>query len=351
MSEKDTNGSGQDEAPRTSRFERLTKILDVASKVVAAGAIAAVSWVAANYESKVSSISLLSQREQAESNLSATMFSNLIDPILGNPPAGTDIDPDRNRVLIELLTLNFHHVFEFKPLLLDIDQKLAEQSESEGRNSLESIARRVIDRQFSMLRAAATSMRAPIIPPRTISFYVDGIEDNILEMTDLCHVGAIEDPAPYYPYLPYEGVEDLAGEDGEGASDIVCIASANDKYLVTVSLSAIDWKKKNVSVTVGVIGQDRRPEPPQCDGAVDLFGPKWCRKLSETDFTLTQFDFPLTDNAVIDPEHRFALVLWDMTEDDPSVVLKFVWFPAGFITARERPLHFQEIRSVLGLKN
>ena len=121
------------------------------------------TWLATSYESKLTAVTLISEREQAESRLRASMFNNLISPISG--PSKEEIDPHRECVLVELLALNFHEHFEFKPLMMHVDKRLSEtcyskdnnkkkitpQEAKYDRDSLRSIARRITDRQIKTL--------------------------------------------------------------------------------------------------------------------------------------------------------------------------------------------------------
>jgi len=134
-----------------------------------AGSLAIVSGalLVHSYESKLSAVTLISEREQAQSQLRASMFSNLITPISG-PSKEKEIESHRERVLVELLALNFHEDFEFKPLMLHVDKRLSkrcnpnhdceeiiteEQAKQakEDRTSLRSIARRITSKQIKTL--------------------------------------------------------------------------------------------------------------------------------------------------------------------------------------------------------
>ena len=126
------------------------------------------TWIAHSYESKLSSLTLISEREQAQSQLRTNMFSNLITPFSG-PSREKEIDPHRERVLVELLALNFHEDFEFKPLMLHVDKRLSKacnpnhdcekngekiiskEQAKEDRASLRSIARRITNKQIKTL--------------------------------------------------------------------------------------------------------------------------------------------------------------------------------------------------------
>ena len=89
----------------------LHKLVDGSAKIIAAGAIVAAAIIANNFQSKMSTISLLSNRELAESQLRGEMFANLISPIIGSRDENNKYDPRREQLLVELLALNFHEHF------------------------------------------------------------------------------------------------------------------------------------------------------------------------------------------------------------------------------------------------
>ena len=127
-----------------------------------------------------------------------------------------------------------------------------------------------------------------------------------------------------------------------GAAQTVCFRSPDRKYVLGIGLH---WFKRstlraNVYATVM---------------SADLTKSIWYRT-----FTVTPFDFPLTDNSRIDSSHRFALNLYDIIESGngvetegqtkiPSYQLQFevVWFPKGYVTERERPVNYLELRKFL----
>ena len=90
------------------------------------------------------------------------MFHDLIGPIVGSEKSSGNISLDRQRLLVELLALNFHEHFELKPVMVHVDERLAheeipgmDQSQRENaRGSLRSVARRVLQSQLAMLTKA-----------------------------------------------------------------------------------------------------------------------------------------------------------------------------------------------------
>jgi hypothetical protein len=297
--------------------------LDVAAKLIGAVAVAAITLIVHGYESKMSLTTLQSQREQAESNLRAAMLHDLVEPIIGRPAQGEDIDPDRERLLVELLTLNFHNHFEFKPLLLEVDGRLAAKGRQAGRESLESVARRVSDRQINRLGAIAAtepgkSASGPVFEPISLFFQ------------QTSEVIKTETPCSTDPVMGKQQ-QTAAPFVGGLMSQPVCIASPDGSYDLTVSVLGADFKKKtaDLSITVTRGGQQNI--------------------LRAIDFTVTPFDFPLTDNNELDPDHRFAVILYHLDTDHRIVQLRVVWFPPGYIPERERPVDYRAVRSLLGV--
>jgi hypothetical protein len=145
---------------------KLTDILDVSAKLIGACAIVAATFVANRYQSSMTATSLLSQREQADSSLRAGMFHDLIGPVVGSEKNNGDIPANRERLLVELLALNFYEHFELKPIMLHVDGRLAREEikdmdrpqRENARESLRSIARRVLQRQLALLTKVENSL-------------------------------------------------------------------------------------------------------------------------------------------------------------------------------------------------
>ena len=279
---------------------RWTTYIDSMSKLVAAGAIVMAAWVAQRYESRSTSLSLLNQREQSETQLRASMFQNLIEPIVGSK-GGSDNAADREELLVELLTLNFHDHFEFKPLLVRVDARLAVQHLDANRRALASIARRVIDRQINMLRVARGERDASRASVMTFYFSPSGAE---------------QEPAT-----------SCVGKTCR-------VRSPDGQWQVSVTAWKIDVEARTASVSVTWRSlQDRLP-----DATGERYG---------LDFDLTQFDFPLTDYTQLDDKHRFAISLFELGRD--GGVIKIIWFPLGYITERERPFDFKAMKDKMDL--
>lgn len=390
----------------SSAWRAIKDVVDTLAKVAGAGAIVFAAIIANNYQvemseenirnqNKQAAFTILSQREQAESQLRASMFSDLIDPIIG-PRSGNEISAERERLMVELLTLNFHEHFEFKPLLLYVDQRLASKniegmSKEEAikeRNSLRSVARRVIGRQIAVLiQEGAEEPVLLTLSDTDKSKFPDGFGrvaksdfryDNLVQ--DLLKKGLIESDKEKHDYVYFshniKGERELETElkkigvrtdrirrvikiwrqsrwqgsqmpgekviplqfrqvgDGTQVSQTVSLRSpVGGEHPVDVTISTPDWENQTVEVSLKIKSST---EESSSD--------------TTKNFMLSWYDFPFTDNTLLSDGYRFALVLGDMdTEILPRTAnLKFIWFPQNYFPPRERPINNNYFQNILG---
>src|SRR5262249_33647413 len=114
-----------EDQPATARAKsRIFEGLEVLAKLLGASAVLVVALFANSLQSKLTGVSIQSQREQAESQLRASMFNSLISPISGPQTGDKPMPVDREVILTELLALNFNENFEMKPLMEDAIKRL-----------------------------------------------------------------------------------------------------------------------------------------------------------------------------------------------------------------------------------
>lgn len=309
------------------------KFADGFAKLLAAGAIVAAAVIANNYQQKMAATTLISQREQAESQLRASMFSDLIGPVVGPRKEGEQIDVSRERLLVELLALNFDEHFELKPLLMHVDGRLAgdlararadgrpeaARSLAQERGALRSVARRVIQRQIAALSQGQEASGPAVHRAK------------VLTLT-LCRSGPADPDA-------------CRGMGVYGFGQAITDVSPDGEQGLTVLVTEPDWENQTLKVQTAV----RPANPSDGTGGRDRTG------AIVNGFHLTWFDFPLTDNTLLGDGNRFALVLEAL--DAPAAdcaagctaVVKLIWFPKDYFTPRERPIDYQEFRSRLGI--
>lgn len=318
--------SGETKEPSTGKpgvegRSKLLSCLDIVAKLAGSFAIVWVAYTANAYQSDMSrlsrenqnrltSITLQSQREQAESRLRSTMFSTLIGPIAGPGQSG-DLRADREALLVELLALNFHENFELKPLMEDVDGKLANRGNgsSDLRRSLQSIARRVADRQIAAINWGWHGRELEVNSCQTYLLTVTLREDDGPGQDSSCDL-----------HLKF--------------TDTASLESPDKTYSLQVAAAHPDWEGQTVNLTVTVT---RMNEDLQTRNI----------PLPQYEFTLTWFDLPLTDNTLLSDGNRFAINLKLFDRDSKTISMRVVWFPKDYFTARERPLNYAELQRLL----
>jgi hypothetical protein len=324
------SSTGSDGRPRTRRVSGWGLFF----KLFGVGAAIWGAAFANRFQEKLTGTTLLSQREQAESQLRAKMFGDLIGPIAGQPGA-RPLDCERELLLAELLALNFHEHFEFKPLLLHVDdrlsripaRKLAPQAAKDARHELRSTARRVAGRQISSLLAETgqpqgSVMEASFLGPlrRTEP---EGAKVELLRFHG-------ELPAGYLPGF----LSDPRG--GRFEEDALVLRSPDGADSMRVIAHDPDPQNETVKLDVRVWERNQGPLPT-----------------SSVDFEITWFDFPMTDNTLLKDGNRFAFVLHDfqsLPTGQMVVHVRVVWFPRGYFTPRERPVNQRELQELIGRK-
>jgi hypothetical protein len=295
--------------------------LDVAMKLtVPLGAI--VAALLANYfEQNRANLTLINQREQAESSLRATMFGQLISPIAGPGEADKDIDPVRYAVLAQLLTLNFHEHFELRPLLQDADDRLASyrgniaaDAVRQARSNLRNAAHRVIQRQIAKLWEDNVAGCQPAASMETTFQFVSNadLEEAFSQNTD--HSTLL---------VPSKELKRFV------------INSPDCRDSLSIVFDKPDFANERVHVLI---------TPAEAvKGSGDF----------RFDFDLTSFAFPFTDNAVLPDDNRFAFFVRDVSQLDDTGESKIMrvglrWFPKNYYPPTERPTDYKGFKQALG---
>jgi hypothetical protein len=329
----------QKESPPTPGHQERSKgllldWLDVIAKLVGAASVLAVAFIANSFQSRVTDISIQSQREQAESQLRANMFSSLIGPIIGAQKDGKAISPDREELLAELLALNFHENFELKPLLEDASERLVPKAnrkdlsrDPDPREPLWSIARRIAERQKASIAWEWTADKS--------SVQNQGRVARLLRREAPARRGCEFYTLTVNAQLPpsSEMLNPVACELAMTLGQVVRLKSPDGIYTLQLTVVHPDWKNQTVSISV-LPFLSRQQRPLEADTTYR--------------FPLSWFDFPLTDNTLLADGNRFAIYLRLVSSDNGKMTVLVMWFPKGYFTPRERPLNYQEVQHLLG---
>jgi hypothetical protein len=302
-----------DAAAPQSKF-KILDLLEVLAKLVGASAVLVVALIANNLQSKLTGVSIQSQREQAESQLRASMFTSLIGPVAGTSSGDKPIPVDRELILTELLALNFHENFEMKPLMEDVIKRLnaerigKNQTGDDPREALWSIARRISERQKATIsREWAASNSGP-----------GGCEAYYLNMNSATE----RHDAPVTP--------DTDCQISAAFSDIVDLKSPDGNYTLRLVAHHPDFDNQTIKVSTQPF-LSKQNSPKSTD--------------TQYNFTLTWLALPLTDNTILSDGNRFAAYLRTVYSDTVSVTV--MWFPKGYFTPRERPLNYNDVQQLL----
>jgi hypothetical protein len=307
------------DTPRPGLLRRLATnedvrfALDLISKLTPIAVVVVGAWIANGFQREISGTTLLSQREQAETQLRSSMFKDLVQAVV-DPRTR----PEWERVSVELLALNFHEHFEAKPLLVELDRALARnpgkvEDVQYGRRSLRSVARRVVDRQLASIIRESRQGERP------------GDWARVDEVTVFQPVNTDDERALL------ETIRSASRARIAEFLDPIDVDSPDRAWKLTLYVTEADWANEIFKI----------------EGSVQLQNQSEALRVG---FTLTWFDFPLTDNTVLADGNRFALVLSSVDTAAPlkSARLKVVWFPKRYFTPRERPLDYRRFLDLVG---
>jgi hypothetical protein len=341
--------------------------LDTGAKYLGALAGLLAIYVAHNFQASLTTTNLINQREEAESSLRATMFSNLIKPLIVTDST-KELSVENEKLLSELLSLNFHENFEFKPLLTHLDDRLKVLPftvREARRKELRSIARRVIQRQESLVTRLDRNGRAHA---------VTAVENGCITRIIILHENRNES---LKDAKPNETAAQACPEIlivRERALQVTKIYSPNNKLNLDMSIEEIDWENQRVRISLVMRSGDETPPAATSEGSQPMVLPmggysdprtalyeSLYAQLNEKGevsgplaelakrnslnkaFTLTWFDFPLTDYTLLSNGTRFAFFI-DEFQDKEFAAVKLLWFPRDFFSPRERPTSFRHYR-------
>jgi hypothetical protein len=319
-------------------MDNVAKIADIVFKGVAAFAGLVVVIIASHFQSAQTAATLQSQREQADSSLRASMFSYLINPIVG--PQKDEMDIDRQRLLVELLALNFNESLSLKPLMVDIDKRLAQKEHAEqaetyrgSRESLRASAQLIAQRQLALL----TKGRWDSEPQKQIKDQtcIYRIELSIADDEKKESLPASKSPSCFAAYTSF-------------FDDLLEVHSPNGLYSLLFTIHPEAWEDQSFRVTTIIDSKEEATKKFINMGSASP--PPAKQPVSTVEFHLTWFDFPFTENTILADGTRFALIIDQVAEKDHKAVFSLIWFQNDYFSLRERPINYSKFRDDLGLK-
>jgi hypothetical protein len=323
-------GQTPDRRANSSRWRRALKywLGIVVQLTVPVGAFAA-ALIATHFEARSSLRSMVNQREQSDSQLRATMFGQLVNPIVGPQKDGQQpIDPIRYALLVQLLALNFNDYFEFGPLMESADALVASSHADTAtiestRWDLRSVAHRVIDRQIATLWEDKIDRPCKTAAPWQVTLYIFSSNYSQEAFKDFAATAPKLEKQTFYHRL------------GDRNQQLLSISAPNCKDVLTMAFNNANALAENVEVQI-VRNAPDSPYP------TDQFT-----------FRLTPFSFPFSDNTLLAGGNRFAVFMksvdWDHQAGGAVFVmtLRLRWFPKYFYPPTERPANQRDVQQQL----
>ena len=226
---------------------------------------------------------LMSQREQAESNLRKDMLVSVIQSYLA-PEAGS---LSARLLHLELLAYNFHDSLDLKPLFLDLTRQIAMSKDKERdyfAHRLRQVGREIADRQRFALELRGDSFR------RTV---------DLAELTTAGAGGVALDPATL----------DVDGSSIEVNQRILRVDRETQTLLVRLEVSS------------AVVPEVTRAE-----------------------FEVGFFDFPMIDSTRLANGQRCAVMLGAFGEETADLIT--VCFPGEYASLKDRPYYDEVVRQL-----
>ena len=323
-----------------STKSRILEALEVLAKLVGASAVLVVALFANSLQSKLTGVSIQSQREQAESQLRAGMFTSLIAP-LGGSQGDKGMPADREMLLAALLALNFNENFEMKPLMEDAVNRIVEEKGKktkdgkDPREALWTIARRIAERQKASIGrewAASESAKASRVGAMASLFrsWKSEADTNGPGCTVyyLNLDGRMETHAD--PVVPNADCQVSAA-----FRDFIDLKSPDGNYTLRMVAANPNWDDQTIQVSSQPF-LTKQTVPKATD--------------TQYNFDLTWLDLPLTDNTLLPDGNRYAAYIRSFYSDFQTVSVTVMWFPRSYFTPRERPLNYSEVQELWGRK-
>jgi len=226
---------------------------------------------------------LMSQREQAESNLRKDMLVSVIESYLA-PEAGS---LGARLLHLELLAYNFHDSLDLKPLFLDLTRQIETTKDPDREHyarRLRRVGREIADRQRFALELRGDSFR------RTV---------DLTELTAAGRAGVALDPATLT----------VDGATSDVSLRVLAANRATEQLLLRLEIS---------STAVA--------------------------EVTRAEFEVGFFDFPMIDSTRLANGQRCAVMLGAFGEATADLIT--VCFPGEYASLKDRPYYDEVVRQL-----
>jgi hypothetical protein len=345
-------------------------------------------YVGHEFQQSMQTSQLLTQREQSDTQIRAEMFKAITDKLFGSkgtPPR----DSAEQAVFTELLALNFNEHIEIKPLMIDVDKKLAE---GEVASHLPKKVRNEMSEQRTNLRVTAAVVRSRQVA-RIVSTETDAsqpLEKKIAawftQLMPGAHAAQAELSIARNQHLRYVSIRfseaatsnsaaataggdcSVSDDEGQTLTQGGTVHEQSPDKQTSLAIRAMpspDWDTRRFIVQVLPDIHSAAGVPTRKSGSArDSSAADRRTKIHGTDtttnsavaqvgmtFAVTDFDFPLTDNTLLSNKSRYSFTLEAVCPGEKMVKLGLLWFPSDYYPAHERPTNRKQLASYLDLKS
>jgi hypothetical protein len=229
---------------------------------------------------------LMSQREQAESNLRKDMLVSVIESYLA-PEAGS---VDARLLHLELLVYNFHDSLNLKPLFLDLARQIQAEPAERAKQQLERlrlVAREIADRQRFALEHHGDSFRRMV---------------DLAELAAGGSAGVALDPATLT----------VDGTASEIQLRVLQVDPATQQLLVRLEVTPLELDTGHA--------------------------------VTRAEFRVGFFDFPMIDSTRLASGQRCAVMLGALGAETAD--LTTICFPGEYASLKDRPYYDEVVRQL-----
>jgi hypothetical protein len=382
---RQTPGSAESPKEPGSRKANLQLFADIAFKAtLALGG----GYFGHEFQQSMQTSQLLTQREQSDTQIRAEMFKAITDKLFG-PKGKSPQNSAEQAVFTELLALNFNEHIEIKPLMIDVDKRLAEgevasnrpkkvrDEMSAQRTNLRVTAAVVRNRQVARIVSAETEASQPLEKKIAAWF---------TRLLPGAHAAQAESPIARNQHLRYVAIryadaarssttEATSGGDcsvpdnqGQTLTERGTVREESPDKLTSLAIRALpspDWDSRRFIIQVepdihpaarestrksGIAGDSRAATDRIATITRTGTAPNAAVSQVGVTFAVTDFDFPLTDNTLLSNRTRYSFTLEAVCPAEQMVKLGLLWFPSDYYPAHERPTNRKQLASYLDLK-
>jgi len=385
----DDNPDCEDENKQHDIWYKLRSIGGIATAVMVATIGSVGSCVIQNQQENATRAqlytSLMSQRENAESNVRKDMFQQILSSFLSNQTGkGCLIEQiDEDLLRLELLSRNFHEMIEMEPLFIHVllrivreiprlpnpfgDAKLetgvfgvAGAQSAVGELDTSEICQYKLRRLCEMDMTLSEGKEHPNIDEdKWECFKKDFKKKKINQLIRIAkritrkQIESLSTVEKRYrmeinlsdtctDIRPNEPIKECKGKE-QGKDkwfDLDLGRGVKRKFRILVCRSFPDWNQVRIKVEALLTAKESKADPGAIKNEKD-------EPVHVSEFWLSFFDFPLADSTFLSDKERYSVILDKIDQEKNKAHISLLYFPASYAGLKEKSFYQQKLISTL----